>query len=565
MSKNYIFIVLFILISFTVISLENMPFKVENWYYNAKWLLENKKFDKAIESIDKAIEKMPSNTDLRDFKDIILEKQKDAFKIDYKYIIKKRLINIKPIEERVHTFGYPVYVIRTDEKKLLALAQYYVDADNISKAIEYAEKSLKLNSNFSQAYFFLGKIEMFDNPELALTYFKKSFYISQNPEYILYMSYTACYLKKKDYITTLVRLFDDKFDNTDIGAFIRIIDEKNLLDIEFAKEFEKQKVDRLEYLDMPSELSIFFYNRKFIIDNLLKILYPFFEKDWFFNYFSGYLYGEFLDIDQAFSYYSKAYEYAPKMHKENIKFLVEKFRDRSKIVLDPDSFEALWMKANNFYRNQNYAKSIEQARKALIKTEKKEEIYMLLGFNHFKRGEFSDARKYLDMAVEKIKDNAEIYFTYGEIYFLERNYYEALKNYEQALVLEPDNKTVLYKMGNIYSEQSEYEKSEAKMKQVLNIDADFIEAYIVLGNLYTKTNRFDEAITNFNNVLSRDEKFIDAYISLSIAYFKKWEISSESRMIDSAIQILERAKELAPDNDMVTQYVEYYYQQKAGG
>jgi|GEM_PF-1117596 len=545
------------------------PFQVqvqaENWYSNAQWLLENKKFDKSMDAIVKALEIFPDNPLYLEFKDRILEEQKKYHKVDYDYTIEKLVVKGKPLEEKYENFGQKVLTVSTEERKMLDLATHYLNDNRLQQGMYYINKALKSDPNFSLAHAMLGKLYFLKDPELSFTYFRKAYYSNPEPETILYLLMISSWEKKYDYLYTLIKRHKEEFEGTDLGAFMQIFSFKRELDIMLSSEFEKQKVDKIEFLDMPSRLSIKFYNVKFIVDSIFEELDRFYDEYWLYNFLKGQFKVYVLEAEQAYPFFEKAYEYAPQFQKSGIQVYLDKYKDYKKVVLDPNSLEALLMKARNFYEVGNYNKSIEQAEKALAKGEAREEIYLILGLDYFRMGNYIVARDYLEKAREKMGDDPKIMYAFGEIFFIERNYFEALKFFKSVVEQQPHNTEALYRIGRIYSEQSENEKAIEYMRRVLEQDEYFVDAHMVLGNVYTRMNRFEEAIRAFNRVIDMDPQNVDAYVSLSIVYFKKWEIESTTSMIDSAIDILERAKEIDPENDTVKQYLEYYYQQRAGG
>ncbi|MFA7577610.1 MAG: tetratricopeptide repeat protein [Candidatus Muiribacteriota bacterium] len=562
--KNLALIFLMFFAVFQIYANNEIPVRhrAENWFFNAKWLLENKRFDKAIDSIDKAIELIPENSEFRKFKTEIMEAQKLYFKIDFNYNLKKFVLKKPALEDNYENFGQNVIYVRTDERKELDLAQQYLDNLNVSAALNFAKRALEKDEKFTDAYIFLGKVYLLNNPQLAYSHFKKAFYINPKPEGILYLVSTGVFLKDFDFVRTVFRIIGDTYHNTDLGAMLKIFENKLELDFLLSKEFERQKVDRIEYLAMSPELSIMLYNTEYIVNSLFKILENDFQDDWFFNYVKGLYRIYFLDNGGAYEFFSKGRDFAPPYFKIPLGMLAEEYRDKAKIILDPNSYEALHMRAWNFYYNGNYEQSIEQATRALTKADDRSDINRLLGLNHFKMGNFETAKNYLTSALEKIKDEADIYFAFGEIYYLERNYYQAFENYKKVIAINPDHVEALFRIGNIHSEQGEFEESLSVLLRVIDIYPDYVDAHILLGNIYTRTNRFEEAISSFNEVIAISPSNVDAYVSLSIVYFKKWEIENLPSMLDSAIQVLEQAESIVPGNDMVRQYLQYYHRQK---
>ncbi len=564
-NKSLFIIILFI---FAVCSTAG-PFQVqaeaENWYSNAQWLLENNKFDKAMDAIVRALDVFPDNPIYLEFKQKILEDQKKHHKVDFNYSIDSLVVKVPPIEQKFENFGQKVLTVSTEERKLLRLAQHYLQDNRIQDGLYYINQSLKRDPNFSLAHALLGKIYFLKDSELSFSYFRKAYYNNPTPETILYLLMISSWEKKFDYLHTLIARHSKEYEKTDLGAFMQVFSFKRELDILLKKEFERQKVDKIEFLDMPSNLAIKFYNVKFIVSSIFEELDPFYNDYWLYNFLKGQFKVYVLEAEEAYPFFEKAYSQAPAIQKPGIQYYLDKYKDYKKVVLDPNSIEALLMKARNFYKVGNYNKSIQQAEKALAKGEAREEIYLILGLNYFKMGNYMVARENLEKAREKMGDDPRIMYTFGEIYFIERNYFEALKFYQSVIEKEPENVEALYRIGRIYSEQSENEKAIEYMKRVIDLDEYYVDAHMVLGNVYTKMNRFEEAIEAFNRVITMDTENVDAYVSLSIVYFKKWEIDSSESMIDSAIDILERASDIDPDNDTVKQYLEYYYQQKAGG
>ncbi|MGM0607652.1 MAG: tetratricopeptide repeat protein [Candidatus Muiribacteriota bacterium] len=542
--------------------------EAENWFSNSEWLLENEKFNKALEAIDQAIRLKPENAEFKSFRNQILQTQQEYFQIEFKYDIEKTLLKELPLKKRYETYGQKVIQIATSARKYLELAEAYLYNLNSKAAELYAQKALEKNPDFSEAYIFLGKLNLFRNESLSYSFFKKSFYTNPTPEGIFYLISTGAFIGDYDFLETVFRVVGDDFLNTDLGAYIELFKQKAEFDKILQEAFEAQKVDRIEYLAMTSDLSIKLYNAEFITNYLLDILESYYKENWYFQYIKGEFRSYFLDNQGAYDCFVQSYEMAPPYFKNHLNELVQEYRDKAEIVLDPDSYEALQMRAWNFYVNENYSQSIEQATQALSKVDdeqKRSEIHKILGLNYFELGDNDNARDYLNEALEYIEDDADIYFALAEIFYEERNFYKAYEFYEEVIDINPEHAEALFKMGNIHNQQEEFEKALEFLSEATRLYPEYTDAHMVKGNIYTRTNRFDQAIESFEKVIDISPHYIDAYVSLSIAYFRVWEINNDPPMLDSAIEILEKAVEIMPEHDLANQYLQYYNRVKTGG
>ncbi|MBP6396882.1 MAG: tetratricopeptide repeat protein [Saprospiraceae bacterium] len=241
--------------------------------------------------------------------------------------------------------------------------------------------------------------------------------------------------------------------------------------------------------------------------------------------------------------------------------------------------DSLWIastyaRLGSFYatENRNFL-SLEYQMRALLLYEKYDkkrseipEVYNDIARAYIQLGELETASNFLEksMALKKsLNDTMRIGIIttlYADIYRLQKNYPKAETFYLKDIPKRKAKKNfeglvISYLgLGDTYLEWKKYNKAEATYLLALQA-ADTIKRYrtiglslVKLGNLYKETRQFEKAEKFYNRAI-RECTQVDSRVYQLSAYEALYDMYKESGRIESALQYLEKYKEV---NDINT-------------
>ena len=149
------------------------------------------------------------------------------------------------------------------------------------------------------------------------------------------------------------------------------------------------------------------------------------------------------------------------------------------------------------------------------------------------KGEAAAAIIVLQQVIERAPDNPVAHFNLGQAYAAQHNDVAARREMEEAIRLRPD-------FARARQELAKLDPTVAQPGAASELDA-----MLAAGNAAVRAGKYDEAIYTFQKMLDRMDQASnergDIYLRLGESYLRKGDMGA-------AIQALEKARELSPDN-----------------
>jgi tetratricopeptide (TPR) repeat protein len=164
-------------------------------------------------------------------------------------------------------------------------------------------------------------------------------------------------------------------------------------------------------------------------------------------------------------------------------------------------------------------------------------------------GRFSEALAVLKSLTDRPDADMSGYLLWAEIVGDQRNYTESIKIIESAVKRFPENSRLLFLKGAYLEKDGDRKGAELIMRQIIESNPKDASALNFLGYMLAEDGRdLDEAESYVHRALKLEPKnggFID---SLGWIYFQK-------KMFQRALQTLEKAIELEPDEGVIWEHV----------
>ncbi len=140
-------------------------------------------------------------------------------------------------------------------------------------------------------------------------------------------------------------------------------------------------------------------------------------------------------------------------------------------------------------------------------------------------------------------EKSEDYYLVGINHYKNKNYSEALKAFEQDYKLK-DNINSLYKLSEIFFETNDIFNSEIYLKKILekNISDGF--ANYKLGFLYKKLGKYDESVIYLSKLLGNKEYQENAFYNLIEIYIYSNQIEEALRLYEMSLKSIETSDKI---------------------
>ena len=128
---------------------------------------------------------------------------------------------------------------------------------------------------------------------------------------------------------------------------------------------------------------------------------------------------------------------------------------------------------------------------------------------------------------------------------------EALASYNQAIALKPDYAKGHNNLGSTLKELGRLDEAETSYKKAIALKPDYAEAHSNLGIIFQEFGRFNEAVASYAQAIALKPEYADAHVNLGIAIKKLKFNSSQPKLYQPLIQMLNsgnftRPNDLAP-------------------
>ena len=169
--------------------------------------------------------------------------------------------------------------------------------------------------------------------------------------------------------------------------------------------------------------------------------------------------------------------------------------------------------------------------------------------------------------VEELRpDHPDPYWLLGQIHARRREWAEAETAYQEALRLDPEHVEAQEALAKVLWDQGKQEAAQAAYQRALEIrqragqpkapaaaSDDPLAERALLGYAYLNAGQYDRAIAIFEEVLDQRPDHADFHRYLGNAYYWQGRAAGASggQFLDRAIAEYERARQLAPDDNLL--------------
>ena len=182
---------------------------------------------------------------------------------------------------------------------------------------------------------------------------------------------------------------------------------------------------------------------------------------------------------------------------------------------------------------------IERLKYVLRSLEKERSLVLLWGFAiwFYKKKDYKDCLKFLDVFIEKEQNLAEAYSNRGIAYAKLNKYERAIEDFSKAIALNPDDAEAYYNRGIAYAKLNKHERAIEDYGKAIALNPNYAEAYNNRGVAYAKLNKYERAIEDYDETIKLNPNYAAAYNNRGAAY-------AESNQHERAIKDYDRAIEL---------------------
>ena len=129
----------------------------------------------------------------------------------------------------------------------------------------------------------------------------------------------------------------------------------------------------------------------------------------------------------------------------------------------------------------------------------------------------------ISMDTAKADDEADIQknkdlIAIGDENYKKKSYDISIKNYQDALKLNPSDEVTLLKLGNIYKLKNDNKNAVSFYKKAIFVNPNYADGWFNLGLIYANDKNLSGAKECFHRVISLDPDYGYAYYALAIAY-----------------------------------------------
>jgi tetratricopeptide (TPR) repeat protein len=148
--------------------------------------------------------------------------------------------------------------------------------------------------------------------------------------------------------------------------------------------------------------------------------------------------------------------------------------------------------------------------------------------------------------VKTYPDDATGYVILGSLELGGKQYPEAKAELERAIQLDPNLIQAYLELGKIHQDLGERDVAIARYEKALSLQPNFAPLQTLLGNLYLDKGDLAQARKYFEQALAVNPNFAVASANLAWVYVR------EKGNLDVALGLAQRAKQLLPDLDSIT-------------
>lgn len=157
---------------------------------------------------------------------------------------------------------------------------------------------------------------------------------------------------------------------------------------------------------------------------------------------------------------------------------------------------------------------------------------------------YDNAERGFNTVIGLSPDKADAYYYLGATNYKQEKFEQAEKNLEKALEINPDDQRSQLTLIEMYEATAQTSKRLALMEAIATKSQDE-ELWLAIGNLHDEAGNKAKAKESFQKALQVNPNYIQAIIRMGFMLYEEGDFNG-------AIPNLERAAELFPDNELVS-------------
>ena len=187
-----------------------------------------------------------------------------------------------------------------------------------------------------------------------------------------------------------------------------------------------------------------------------------------------------------------------------------------------------------------------------------EKSTLALGWIYYRQNEYDKSEEYARKTLEINSDSDEAFNLLANIYNSKNEYDLAIENYNKALELisnENENVYILSNLASLYIEINKLLEAQNVLEKALSTDSTDTHLWWIYGRLFVAKNNTDSAIYSFKKATNLDK--MSDYIQMQI-YFdyskslfdkSKEEGVNQKQLIEESKKYIVKAMDLDPENE----------------
>lgn len=462
------------------------------------------KYDLAMEEFDRAIELNPALIDVH--------LKKGAYNLLSGYS-----------EKAEDEFRNAVEVAPEVLQTRVILAQYYIKQKKFNDAIKVLKEGLKENPNDAVLYNIMGAAHLGKGEADAATeYYEKA--IGSNPKFFLPYFNLATLYTFKGHQDKAMNEFKKVLEVDGSNA-------RALIGIALIMEVENKDEEALTYYKKAAEQKVLaayialagYYLRKKDNKKALDVLdeaLSFDSKNIKILDLKGSIYQKEKKYKQALAIYRNLKRFAPEQGTARIAGVHESMGE--------------------------YNKAIEELKGLLTKKADRVDVLAKIAALYIKKKDFKEAEKNAKSIIFFQSDSDFGYRILANVYISDRYFDKGLDSLKKAEELNPANIETQMMIGQAYVSKGSLGKALKVFKNVEKIQPKYAPVYFFQGNIHDRMGNKKDAVEMYKKAVSLSPNFIQALNNLAYLY------AEGHGSIDEAVNLAQRAKELAPKNGGVT-------------
>ncbi len=184
-------------------------------------------------------------------------------------------------------------------------------------------------------------------------------------------------------------------------------------------------------------------------------------------------------------------------------------------------------------RNKSAISNLQKA----LKIKEDGDVYYNLVLAAFKKGSYTESKKYIKIIRDKYNNYDDIDFFSGVIAFRTFDFDEAIKTLKKYLTKNNESIDARFILALSYFKNNNLDKAITSLKICIGQIPESALMYYNLATIYAAKGENIKAIENFDKALKYDGNFAECYYNLGAAYLKTGEYKKSKESFTKYLEL----------------------------